>query len=769
VRVAGARGSASALGPMSVEGGVASASTPLLSGSLLLLRPISEPEPEADGGAARRARFTSRELAPHELAGLAPPSPLAPVEREPSLGVLRASPSAPPALGACPEGQPLAVDAPTEPPSPSAAIEPAPSPPPIAIAPIAPSPSRPEVASRQASFGPGSSSADLISLLQSKKSAALLRRDSTTLLRRDSTTSEIDGAQPLDELPDPTAPYVEALATCAFSDFQQVDALIVELEVLFASAFCEGDLHVARTVLLVRHSREFANWRHFQRGFKLGVVSCLVAWLLWDAIVDSTAQAARPEIWLRLVFPVYRGAGLFGLTLWVYAGCLVVWTRARINYVYLFDEPALEDAAGPVFDAAVNFSILYLLSLLLSLKSARGFMPGSSLNGAVFPLFTLVSVPATMLLPPRRGRALCAVLWRVLLAPFVECSFLVAFAADILTSLVKVMVDMAYGACYALSGEALLPLEAQGACADSRLLSSGLTPVILAGPTFLRLCQNLRKYYDDPRQRHPSLTNALKYLCSLSVSLLGVFHKEFGSLHFSAAGMPRFQLAWLSLYVLSVLYSFAWDVFVDWGLGARARTLPASAGGLLAAAAVAAPSATGEALEKARAQRGAGASAASQELGITRLRAEPAIAERRIACGLREHLLYRSPALYYFVIVADLFGRFGFLYTLVPKDARLGGNIVLAQTFFVAIGPFVAGIEVLRRGMWSLLRLENQQLGNGPDRPRTTDSIPLHFDKEKKQGQRADENSVMLALLEVGAFVLVTGGVLVFSVATRTG
>jgi hypothetical protein len=59
---------------------------------------------------------------------------------------------------------------------------------------------------------------------------------------------------------------------------------------------------------------------------------------------------------------------LFALGLWVYAGCLMVWQRARINYSYLFDEPALADGVAPVFDAASSFTILNCLSLLLSLK-----------------------------------------------------------------------------------------------------------------------------------------------------------------------------------------------------------------------------------------------------------------------------------------------------------------------------------------------------------------------------------------------------------------
>jgi len=227
--------------------------------------------------------------------------------------------------------------------------------------------------------------------------------------------------------------------------------------------------------------------------------------------------------------------------------------------------------------------------------------------------------------------------------------------------------------------------------------------------------------------------------------------------------------------VCSSLYAFCWDVTVDWGLGAFAKRLPSASTPVLRADfydRTAEPD-VGEALARAREQRGSttrgfgagrpdGARGGSGALsGMGR--------ERRVSCGLREHLLYRSPWIYYVSILFDLIGRFVFLYTLVPKGSHLGSGSYL-HSVFLAIGPFIAALEILRRGMWSLLRLENQQLGNGPDLPSTTDSIPLHFDKRKTHDESAtsDEESGMSAALEVGAFVAMACGVLVFAFVTRS-
>lgn len=34
-------------------------------------------------------------------------------------------------------------------------------------------------------------------------------------------------------------------------------------------------------------------------------------------------------------------------------------------------------------------------------------------------------------------------------------------------------------------------------------------------------------------------------------------------------GINMFQIFWMAVFVASSLYSFSWDVFMDWGLGRR--------------------------------------------------------------------------------------------------------------------------------------------------------------------------------------------------------
>ncbi|KAI9190244.1 protein-ER retention protein [Blastocladiella emersonii ATCC 22665] len=66
-----------------------------------------------------------------------------------------------------------------------------------------------------------------------------------------------------------------------------------------------------------------------------------------------------------------------------------------------------------------------------------------------------------------------------------------------------------------------------------------------------------------PAARH--LANAIKYASALPVIFLSAAHR-----HYSAGGVsPGTTAAWLVAGLVNTLYSFYWDVFLDWSLGVR--------------------------------------------------------------------------------------------------------------------------------------------------------------------------------------------------------
>lgn len=118
-----------------------------------------------------------------------------------------------------------------------------------------------------------------------------------------------------------------------------------------------------------------------------------------------------------------------------------------------------------------------------------------------------------------------------------------------------------------------------------------LIPALCLFPLFVRFCQCLSRYADT-KQRWPNLANAAKYSLSMLVTCFGTVYPLYlmqarksmvlqnvnvavpggdddstSTEEVSTPGVDLFQFFWMALFVGSSLYSFWWDLYVDWGLG----------------------------------------------------------------------------------------------------------------------------------------------------------------------------------------------------------
>ncbi|VEU42395.1 unnamed protein product [Pseudo-nitzschia multistriata] len=85
-------------------------------------------------------------------------------------------------------------------------------------------------------------------------------------------------------------------------------------------------------------------------------------------------------------------------------------------------------------------------------------------------------------------------------------------------------------------------------------------------PLVFRFNQCLRKYADSG-DRFPHLANASKYALSQLVTLTGAFHPLY--LEVESGRELVYQVFWTFLFFASSIYSFTWDVYMDWGLGRK--------------------------------------------------------------------------------------------------------------------------------------------------------------------------------------------------------
>jgi hypothetical protein len=157
-------------------------------------------------------------------------------------------------------------------------------------------------------------------------------------------------------------------------------------------------------------------------------------------------------------------------------------------------------------------------------------------------------------------------------------------------SMVKVFQDILWAVCFVVSGDWLLseaghhhtghrhthtaPTQTH-TWAQSFWYKNVAIPLICLFPLWLRFNQCLRRYLDTGK-RVPNLPNAFKYAMSQTVTLFGTFHPlylmnsggnegEYVSKH----RFNTFQIVWMGLFISSSMYSFFWDVYMDWGLGRK--------------------------------------------------------------------------------------------------------------------------------------------------------------------------------------------------------
>lgn len=265
-------------------------------------------------------------------------------------------------------------------------------------------------------------------------------------------------------------------------------------------------------------------------------------------------------------------------------------------------------------------------------------------------------------------------------------------------SMVKVLLDLLWTVCFIVSGDFLTSdtVNTQGHEWQHAKWYKIVVVLICLFPLYIRLMQCLRKYYDTG-ERVPNLPNAFKYTMSQVVTLFGAFYPVL-NLSCNAGDycnhMSAFQITWLEIFVFSSVYSWVWDVKMDWGLGKLEYNF------------------------------------------------------------LGPRLMFPSTLHYYGVIFADLFLRFMWMQSLVPPAS--GAHFEL-PAYLTAINMTLELIRRTLWSFFRLEnehRNRTQHYGKKED----IDFVPLHFTtghghKYQKSKERSGRR-VLLEVFVVGVFVL---------------
>jgi len=352
------------------------------------------------------------------------------------------------------------------------------------------------------------------------------------------------------------------------------------MEKLFADWFCDGNIREARAKMLPKRGDGLQmDWSQLRLGYRLGMCAILTLWVCWDCIWGLVHEQ-QTSIGGRTAFPVFRACGGLLLVHWFWGISVFVWQRYRINYIYLFDfNPRIVDTPMLIFNDVVDETLVFLILMLLYYKSGAHDMPDLIPPGC-YAILLVVYTLKCMIFPLRTRGPLWIAIWEVVTAPLTSPKFFHTYVADVFTSMVKVFQDMVWASCYVLSGDFWFSENEHNdvephSWQHEFWYKNVLIPLVCLIPLWFRFNQCLRRYMDT-KKRFPNLANATKYAMSQTVTLFGAFHPIY-LLHshetkhhkyvFSKDDFNLFQQFWVCLFVASSLYSFTWDVYMDWGLG----------------------------------------------------------------------------------------------------------------------------------------------------------------------------------------------------------
>ena len=632
--------------------------------------------------------------------------------------------------------------------------------------------------------GVGITHSESLGITHSHHSGSLLGSPSRTVYRASAAAAEADVRERLRELPcnrgdEPAG--METELERAYTKLLGLD----EDEASSDGGGGSGGADVARRRLrLIERPAPPAAGQLSSFAFGAGAIAAFALLVMWIQPVTTRGRdCPRCLQYFQASLPAFRLAAIPVVWLWCWAGVTRACGAHYINYRFLL-EVSLEEEAGWHWNAAIAAVLtagwLVVFALFTACVKFRidPLVPGSDLSPAYYPLGLLVFVILILTFPPStifavgrtaanksgwssdggergvgspdsfaaktrrvmrifnpRARAsLLRSIAHMAIAPFgPPVRFRDNLVADVACSMVRCLVDGVTTARFFFSGE----YEKRKPSLAEDL--GPTSPVITAIPYWIRLQQCVRRFYDSQRgsrERIEHVINAGKYtmsLVSIGLASIGKYRAIDGPF-WSDPG----RVAWISCLFIGALYSFAWDVVMDWGL-------------------VEVSCATDSTADSTR----------------SRFPVFPL----KIRWKTTRDRVFRSTWFYAWAVCSNLVGRFAWAVTITPHMNH-GVFFIFSGLTNEGLATLVAVVELLRRAQWTFLRLENEYLNNAAHY-RSVVAAPMllddawserwdaewRFEREEAEASRttAAVYAVMganagMALAVIGVFYLVYSG-----------
>eukprot|EP00467_Chlorarachnion_reptans_P018413 CAMPEP_0114514500 /NCGR_PEP_ID=MMETSP0109-20121206/16189_1 /TAXON_ID=29199 /ORGANISM="Chlorarachnion reptans, Strain CCCM449" /LENGTH=666 /DNA_ID=CAMNT_0001694549 /DNA_START=134 /DNA_END=2131 /DNA_ORIENTATION=+ len=472
--------------------------------------------------------------------------------------------------------------------------------------------------------------------------------------------------------------FEEEISKSNFVTSKGVTELLQKTADFYATHFEHGDKDKAKVRLLAKMAQgSYRKSDMLWLGSKIGIVVTLAFWNLFNLCVSPNLHIKEG---MEVYIPLYRAVGQFLALMWMWGFNIWIWSTYRVNHVFIFEiSPRHKVSHLEIWDEAASLSAYFLLNSLLFLHHQQYHLR-TQLSEIFYPLALIAFIVVKIIIQVigTSSRSLQAdivhSMGNIFIAPFGRARFRDCYLADYFCSMQKIFADLQYCVCfYAVGTFSTYHLEASEANANYCLnLGPILVPLVHAIPYWWRFCQCLHRY-NETHERWPNLANAFKYtLCQVSV-IIGSLHPFFSN--YESPWSP-YRMFWLALLVVTTLYTYVWDIIVDWGfLQFDSDRYPM----------------------------------------------------------LRSKRLYPKAYFYYFAMASNLILRFLWVVTLIPFPFQSFFSSGVEYQHILL--PVLTLAELYRRSQWGILRVEYEHLSTSQGF-RKYKHLPLYFDRAVAREKR---------------------------------
>lgn len=368
------------------------------------------------------------------------------------------------------------------------------------------------------------------------------------------------------------------------------------------------------------------------------------------------------------IFPMFRGAAFIIVYIWLLGWNVYGWTRYHVNYKRMFKFNYHCSAVKEILKRGTFFSSVFMITFIWYVILNENAEPLSDylsfMNKAYVPAIIWVLILGYLFFPCPyvfnwEGRKyFYKLLFRIFFLSFFTVDFTMGWATDQMVSFVTPIKDLEYTFCYYFSHriDSDKDIPSPGECSFNTFVIAFVAAFI---PVFYRMVQCTRSLLNKKKLFDPDLLNFFKYFFTLLVAIFSYLYGKYNQ-------DSHLLYAWIAVAVVSTVYSYVWDLKMDWGL-----------------------------LQPSKKSK-----------------------------YLREKLIYPRVWVYYFAIIVNLFLRFAWILTISPA---LVAHIMKMRKELMTF--IVGSLEMFRRSMWNFLRVEKEFILNSENyQALESYTLPYKFD-----------------------------------------